>query len=323
MHNMIKAGVVGLGWWGQLLARSVKDSKKINITSGFTRTPSNASDFITETGIKLYKEYEQLLNDKSIDAIILATPHSMHVEQIKLAAEHKKHIYVEKPIALTLKETRTALGAARTAGVEIAVGFQRRCHPSMIAALDAVRNGKIGRVLHVEGHQSAPGLRIYKEGSWRQAREEQPAGGMTGMGIHLLDGMVSVLGAVEDVTVKSKKILQNNDSILDDMTSVLLTFETGTTGYIGTSIATSGYFSLRFFGENGVVEVRNPDLGEFVYTDQTAKIEVTENKGFNMEGASLELFADQITGSGSFPVSDKEVLYSSGALEKIIAATSK
>ena len=320
---MIKAGVVGLGWWGQLLARSVNDSKKINITSGFTRTPSNASDFITETGIKLYKEYEQLLNDKSIDAIILATPHSMHVEQIKLAAEHKKHIYVEKPIALTLKETRTALEAARTAGVEIAVGFQRRCHPSMIAALDAVRNGKIGRVLHVEGHQSAPGLRIYKEGSWRQAREEQPAGGMTGMGIHLLDGMVSVLGAVEDVTVKSKKILQNNDSILDDMTSVLLTFETGTTGYIGTSIATSGYFSLRFFGENGVVEVRNPDLGEFVYTDQTAKIEVTENKSFNMEGASLELFADQITGSGSFPVSDKEVLYSSGALEKIIAATSK
>jgi len=320
---MIKAGVVGLGWWGQLLARSVNDSKKINITSGFTRTPSNASDFITETGIKLYKEYEQLLNDKSIDAIILATPHSMHVEQIKLAAEHKKHIYVEKPIALTLKETRTALEAARTAGVEIAVGFQRRCHPSMIAALDAVRNGKIGRVLHVEGHQSAPGLRIYKEGSWRQAREEQPAGGMTGMGIHLLDGMVSVLGAVEDVTVKSKKILQNNDSILDDMTSVLLMFETGTTGYIGTSIATSGYFSLRFFGENGVVEVRNPDLGEFVYTDQTAKIEVTENKGFNMEGASLELFADQITGSGSFPVSDKEVLYSSGALEKIIAATSK
>jgi predicted dehydrogenase len=320
---MIKAGVVGLGWWGQLLARSVNDSKKINITSGFTRTPSNASDFITETGIKLYKEYEQLLNDKSIDAIILATPHSMHVEQIKLAAEHKKHIYVEKPIALTLKETRTALGAARTAGVEIAVGFQRRCHPSMIAALDAVRNGKIGRVLHVEGHQSAPGLRIYKEGSWRQAREEQPAGGMTGMGIHLLDGMVSVLGAVEDVTVKSKKILQNNDSILDDMTSVLLTFETGTTGYIGTSIATSGYFSLRFFGENGVVEVRNPDLGEFVYTDQTAKIEVTENKGFNMEGASLELFADQITGSGSFPVSDKDVMYSSGALEKIIAAARK
>ena len=317
---MINAGVVGLGWWGQLLTRSIKDSKKIKITYGYTRTASNASDFIAETGIKLYEEYEQLLKDKDVNAIILATPHSMHVEQIKLAAKYKKHIYVEKPIALTLEETRIALEAARQAGVEIAVGFQRRCHPSMVAALDAVRDGKIGRILHVEGHQSAPGLRIYKEGSWRQAREEQPAGGMTGMGIHLLDGMVSVLGAVEDVTVKSKKILQNNASILDDMTSVLLTFESGATGYIGTSIATSGYFSLRFFGENGAVEVRNPDLGEFVFTDQNAKIKVTKNQGFNMEGASLELFADQITSSNSFPVSDEDVINSSGALEKIILA---
>ena len=317
---MIKAGVVGFGWWGQLLTRSIKDSKKIKITCGYTRTASNASDFIAETGIKLYEEYEQLLKDKDVNAIILATPHSMHVEQIKLAAKYKKHIYVEKPIALTLEETRIALEAARQAGVEIAVGFQRRCHPSMVAALDAVRDGKIGRILHVEGHQSAPGLRIYKEGSWRQAREEQPAGGMTGMGIHLLDGMVSVLGAVKDVNVKSKKILRDNDSILDDMTSVLLTFGTGATGYIGTSIATSGYFSLRFFGENGVVEVRNPDLGEFVYTDQTAQIKVTKNKGFNMEGASLELFADQVTGSGSFPISDEDVMLSSEALEKIIMA---
>ena len=317
---MINAGVVGFGWWGQLLTRSIKDSKKIKITCGYTRTASNASDFIAETGIKLYEEYEQLLKDKDVNAIILATPHSMHVEQIKLAAKYKKHIYVEKPIALTLEETRIALEAARQAEVEIAVGFQRRCHPSMVALLSAVRDGKIGRILHVEGHQSAPGLRIYKEGSWRQAREEQPAGGMTGMGIHLLDGMVSVLGAVKDVNVKSKKILRDNDSILDDMTSVLLTFGTGATGYIGTSIATSGYFSLRFFGENGVVEVRNPDLGEFVYTDQTAQIKVTKNKGFNMEGASLELFADQITGSGSFPISDEDVMLSSEALEKIIMA---
>ena len=317
---MIRAGVVGLGWWGQLLARSIKDSKKINVTCGYTRTASNASDFISETGIKLYDSYEDLLKDKDIDAIILATPHSMHVDQIELAAKYKKHIYVEKPITLTLAETEKALTAARKAGVEIAVGFQRRCHPSMVAALDTITDGKIGRILHVEGHQSAPGLRIYKEGSWRQARDEQPAGGMTGMGIHLLDCMVSVLGAVEDVTVKSKKILQDNNSVLDDMTSVLLTFESGTTGYIGTSIATSAYFSLRFFGENGVVEVRNPDLGEFVYTDQAAKIKVIENKGFNMEGASLELFADQIDGERSFPISTEDVMLSSAALEKIILA---
>ena len=317
---MIKAGLVGLGWWGQVLANSVKDSNKITVSGGFTRTPSNASDFIHESAITIYDSYASMLEDAGLDAILLATPHSLHVDQIKLAANSGKHIYVEKPIALTLEETRISIDAARNAGVEIAVGFQRRCHPSMVSALTAVKDGSLGRILHVEGHQSAPGLRIYKEGSWRQAREEQPAGGMTGMGIHLLDSMVSVLGSVDNVTVKSKKILQDNGSILDDMTSVLLEFDSGTTGYIGTSIATSGYFSLRFFGENGVVEVRRPDLGEFVYTDQTGQIKVTENKGFNMEGRSLELFADQVNGEGKFLVSDQEVLKSSKALEMVINA---
>ncbi len=317
---MIKAGLVGLGWWGQVLAKSIKDSNKITVSGGFTRTPSNASDFINESGINIYDSYASMLEDTGLDAIILATPHSLHVDQIKLAANSGKHIYVEKPIALTLQETRMSLDAARNAGVQIAVGFQRRCHPSMVSALTAVKDGSLGRILHVEGHQSAPGLRIYKEGSWRQAREEQPAGGMTGMGIHLLDSMVSVLGSVDNVTVKSKKILQDNGSILDDMTSVLLEFDSGATGYIGTSIATSGYFSLRFFGENGVVEVRRPDLGEFVYTDQTGQINVTESKGFNMEGRSLELFADQINGEGQFLVSDQDVLKSSEALEMVINA---
>ncbi|MEE3000878.1 MAG: Gfo/Idh/MocA family oxidoreductase [Pseudomonadota bacterium] len=317
---MIKAGLVGFGWWGQVLARSVKNSDKIKVTSGHTRTPSNADMFVKEMGINYHAAYENLLEDEDVDAVILATPHSVHVDQIKLAAQKGKHIYVEKPIALTLDETKISLESAKATGVEIAVGFQRRCHPSMVSALNYVKEGKIGAILHVEGHQSAPGLRIYKEGSWRQAREEQPAGGMTGMGIHLLDSMVSVLGGVTEVSVKSKKTLHDNDSILDDITSVLLDFESGATGYIGTSIATSQYFSLRFFGENGVVEVRKPDLSEFVYTDQEAQINVTDNSGFNMEGASLELFADQINGEGCFPVSNEEVMMSSDALEKIVLA---
>ena len=317
---MINAAIVGLGWWGQVLVRSVNNSEKIKVSKGYTRTPGNAGEFVEETGIKLHDSYEDLLTDDAIDAVILATPHSSHVEQIKLAADAKKHIYIEKPLALTLSETKESISYARTAGVEIAVGFQRRGHPSMAAALGAVKDGSLGRIIHVEGHQSAPGLRIYKPGSWRQERDEQPAGGMTGMGIHLLDSMVSVLGRVTDVDVKSVKLLHDNTSKLDEMTSVLLTFENGTTGYLGTSIATSGYFSLRFFGENGVVEVRNPDLSECVHTNQAGEISVDTNKGFNMEGAALEAFADHIEGSGKYPISDDDVIYASEALEKIFVA---
>ena len=318
---MIDAAIVGIGWWGQVLVRSVNNSEKIKVSKGYTRTPGNAGEFIEEMGIKLHDSYEDLLTDDAIDAVILATPHSSHVEQIKLAADAKKHIYVEKPLALTLSETKDAISHARNAGIEICVGFQRRGHPSMVAALSAVRDGSLGRIIHVEGHQSAPGLRIYKPGSWRQERDEQPAGGMTGMGIHLLDSMVSVLGRVTDVDVKSVKLLHDNASTLDEITSVLMTFEEGTTGYLGTSIATPGYFSLRFFGENGVVEVRNPDLGELAHTSQTGEVTVQTHTGFDMGRAALEGFADQVSGTGKFLISDDEVINASEALEMIFAAT--
>ena len=92
---MINAAIVGIGWWGQVLVRSVNDSQRLKVSKGYTRTPGNASQFVEETGIKLHDSYQNLLTDDDIDAVILATPHSSHVEQIKLAANAKKHIYIE------------------------------------------------------------------------------------------------------------------------------------------------------------------------------------------------------------------------------------
>jgi hypothetical protein len=77
---------------------------------------------------------------------------------------------------------------------------------------------------------------------------------------------------------------------------------------------------LRFFGENGVVEVRNPDLSEFAHTSQTGEVTVQTHAGFNMERAALEGFADQVSGTGKYLISDDDVIYSSEALEKIILA---
>ena len=81
---MLNCGIVGLGWWGQVLARSIIGSNKIKIEKGFTRTPSNAAEFIEETKLEMCDSYEAMLQEKSIEAVILATPHSMHLEQIKL-----------------------------------------------------------------------------------------------------------------------------------------------------------------------------------------------------------------------------------------------
>ena len=110
---MIRAAIVGMGTWGQNLVRSVQGkSQDITFVAGATRTRSKAEDFAKQHGIALVDSFEQILADASIDAVVLATPHSMHTAQIEQAARAGKHVFCEKPLAL---DSASALAAAKAA----------------------------------------------------------------------------------------------------------------------------------------------------------------------------------------------------------------
>ena len=110
---MINAAMIGLGWWGKHSIDSIKMSEKIKITGACSRNTENHKDFLSENGLHLYKTYQEVLNDKSIDAVILTTPHSMHAEQIIAAAEHDKHVFTEKPLTLTKADAVRCLDAIK------------------------------------------------------------------------------------------------------------------------------------------------------------------------------------------------------------------
>src|SRR5262245_36163499 len=98
---MIRAAIVGLGRWGRSLVASMQGkSKDLRFVLAHTRTRATAEDFCRAQGLALVDSYEQLLADPNVDAVVLATPHSVHESQIIAAAMAGKHIHVEKPITL-------------------------------------------------------------------------------------------------------------------------------------------------------------------------------------------------------------------------------
>ena len=92
---MIKAAMVGLGWWGRTIVESVQGtSDVIQFVAGATRTKSpEVTAFAEAQKLKLADSFEALLGDSSIDAIVLATPHSMHSPQVIAAAQAGKHVF--------------------------------------------------------------------------------------------------------------------------------------------------------------------------------------------------------------------------------------
>jgi predicted dehydrogenase len=251
---MIRAAIIGLGSWGQNLVRNVPtDSPHIRFTTAATRTPAKAAAFAAERGLRMLESYEAALAAPDIDAVVLATPHTQHTDQIVAAAAAGKHVFTEKPLGVNAAAAARAAEACAAAGVTLAAGYNWRFQPALQRIKALLDDGTLGKLLHIEGNFCGPSAYRFPEGHWRHDREEGPAGGMTGRGVHVVDAMLYLAGPIAQVTAQSFRLVQGFG--MDDTTSMLFRFRGGTTGYLGTVIATAETWRMQVFGSEGWAEV--------------------------------------------------------------------
>jgi predicted dehydrogenase len=288
---MLEVAIVGLGNWGQYLVNCVQGkSRKIHFAIAVTRRPETFRDFGKRHGISITSNFDSVLHDPALSGIVLATPHSLHCEQIIAAARAGKHVFVEKPLALSARDATTAFQACSRAGVGLFVGYNWRFQPALVELVNIVKSGMIGQCLHVEGNYSGPSGFKRSSGSWRTVRDENPAGGMTGRGVHVLDAMNWLCGPVTQIFAFSDRRATPDD--LDDTTSTLFRFANGVTGYIGACQVTAEFWRLHVLGTKGWVEMRMETELTLCQIDKAP-----EKRSFPMvvpEFFELEAFADAV-----------------------------
>ncbi len=312
---MIHAAIVGVGRWGRILVDSVQGkSAKIGFTRAVARRPAAAEDFARERGLALGDRLEDALADPNVDAVVLATPHSLHAQQIAQAAAAGKHVFVEKPFTLTKADAEGAVGAAREAGIVLALGHNRRFLPAVSELRARLQAGRLGAVLHAETNQSGPGAFRYRQGMWRADPTESPAGGMAGMGIHMVDGLIDLLGPVRQVQAVSCRRALELD--IDDTTAVLLRFRSGASGYLGTLAATAPEWRMQVFGAKGWIELRDERRLEARMLD--TEPERIDFGPFDKERAELEAFADAISAGTPYPITLEQAIHGVAVFEAIV-----
>ena len=314
---MINAAIVGLGRWGQILVDSVQGtSDLIRFTRGVTRTPAKAAAFCDGHGIALGDDYEAALTDAEIDAIVLATPHTRHVDQIRAAAAAGKHVFCEKPFTLTAEDASAAIDTLAAANLKVGVGHNRRFSPNMRELKRVIEAGTLGDLVHIEGQFSAN--MAPAAGTWRDSRAESPAGGMTSLGIHLIDSYIYLMGRIADVQTLSKRVAIPYD--IDDTTSVLMNFDAGPTGYLGTIAASASLWQVRVFGTQGWAEAVGHDRFECMMADGST--DRKEYPGYEYPGMAtvkdeLEAFARNVTGDAEPAVTPDEIVHGVAVMEAI------
>jgi predicted dehydrogenase len=317
---MVRAAVAGLGWWGQHVVRRLEGSEHLKLVTAVETNPQRAA-FAREHGLAFTGALEEVLADPGIDAVILCTPHGLHTGQVLACAAAGKHVFCEKPLALTRADAERSVAACNEARVVLGIGHERRYEPAIVEVQRLLREGVLGTVMHLEANFSHDKLANVPAGDWRTSPKDAPAAGMTAMGIHLTDLFVALIGPVREAfaTTSSRVAYPDNG----DVVSALVRFECGATGYLNAILVTPHHLRLTVFGSEAWVEVRNethpdtPGPSTLTVQHRDGRTETRRYEWVDTVRANLEAFARAIEGDAPYPFTDAQRIGNIAVLEAI------
>lgn len=157
MVDKLNVGLIGLGQMGQIHARNIArlpNARLYAIASHRTDVSEEMAEIYSPE--RIYTDYESLMADDNLDAVVIATACMDHPQHIILAAKHGRHIFCEKPVGFTLEEMDRALAAVEEAGVQFQIGFMRRFDPAHRAARQQIESGEIGQPVMIRANSRDP-----------------------------------------------------------------------------------------------------------------------------------------------------------------------
>jgi predicted dehydrogenase len=317
---MIKAAVIGLGWWGQTILKNLLGCTVISpvlAVDPLDRARAAASAL----GVPTASRFGDALATSEVDAVILCTPQEHHAEQIIAAARSGRHVFCEKPLCTTAADAETAIAAVRTAGVQLGIGHERRFEPAVIEMRRRFASGEFGNPLLLEGNFSQDKFLKLPRENWRLSNSVNPVGPLSATGIHMVDISIALLG--RPISVWARLARLGSDFANGDTLSMTMGFESGATAMLGAALATPFMGRLALLGSKGWMEIRDRDHPEnSTGWDVTSvrREEAPTTTFYPPHPAvrdNLEAFARAALGKAPYPVTLDEMLANVRSFEAI------
>jgi predicted dehydrogenase len=236
-ENVVGVAQIGLGGWSTVIADAAKRSKKVKLVTCFTRTPEKRRTFAEKYECDEEKSFEDVIKRDDVDGVLLTTPNAIHAEHAVLAAQHGKHVFVDKPIANTMVDGKKMVKACEEARVVLLVGHDMRRLAGNRKAKELVDGGAIGVPIQVEANFShSIGFHLTPD-KWRWRGDDSgcPAGSLMTMGVHHADTLNYFFGPIKTAFSYFNKLYI--PAPVEDVTATIFEFESGVLGYLGSNYA--------------------------------------------------------------------------------------
>jgi predicted dehydrogenase len=316
----LRAAIIGMGWWGQTIARDLATSTVLKPVLAVDPEASGRAA-AAALGLKAVAHFDDALADAQIDAVVLCSPHKFHAQQIAAAANAGKHVFCEKPLCTTAADADAAIAAVKTAGVQLGIGHERRFEPAVIDLRRRFATGEFGTALLLEANFSQDKFFALPPDNWRLSPTEAPVGPLSATGIHLVDLSIAMFGRPNEVWARLStrgSTFANGDTL-----SITLGFESGATAMLTAILATPFVGRLAVYGSQGWMEIRDrthPEKSTGWDVSSVHRGALPTTTFWPPHPAvrdNLEAFAIAVLGGAPYPVSHAEMSANVATFEAI------
>ena len=249
---MLRIGIIGCGGIAHKLAAVMNAMPEtVKLEAAASRSLDKAQAFCEEFGIKkAYGSYEELYNDKDVDLVYVATPHSHHKEEMIDILNNGKHILAEKAFCINEREAEEVFALAKEKNLYVAEAMWTRYMPSRKIINDIIKEGTIGRVTSVTADLSYSIL--HKD---RIANPELGGGALMDIGVYPINFVLMALEGDEIASMSGLAV--KSEKNIDIREIIALTFASGATASITADAETNSNRTGFINGTNGYIEVKN------------------------------------------------------------------
>jgi len=227
----VKWGVIGAGGIARrrTIPEGITRANNAELVAVMDVEKNSAEEVGKEFGVsKCYTKEQDILKDKDVQVVYIATPNYMHSSQVMLAAENGKHILCEKPLALTIEDCETMIASCQRNRVKLGVGLMMRFHAYHQKIAEIIKSGRLGEIVMARAQLSCwyPPIK----GAWRQDLVKGGGGSFIDMGSHCVDLLEMFIEKVEEVFAFQGNLIHKYET--EDSSIVLLKFKSGATGIV-------------------------------------------------------------------------------------------
>lgn len=253
MKLKVKWGVIGSGGIARrrTIPEGIVPSTNAELVSVYDIDQKANAEVASEFNATAASSIETLLASE-IDSVYIATPANAHLKQVIACAQAKKHVFCEKPLALTVEEAEIMVETCKNEGVLFGSGFMMRFHTQHQAALKLIQDGRLGKPVYGRAQLSCWYPPI--EGAWRQNPATGGGGSLVDMGSHCIDLLEMYFGKIKSISCFINNNVHSYES--EDSAVASLFFENGAIATVDTYFCIPDNSSknvLELFGSNGSI----------------------------------------------------------------------